>query len=258
MATTLLYNSGTTSQPSPLVGTERVLMDGGGALISEGTTSQIAAAPLPVSSPLTAHAGGGQTLAKLLSVGFNKVTVVATTNDSVQLPASQTGREVTVVNATATQMAIYGNAVDNAQINQYGAGNPYYLPGGNVATFVCTDTGDWFTTSQFSTVAAGAVLSATGAGFSNALGLVTDINTIGSAISGAGVLLPPELSAPAGSQITIINQSVNTITVYSADSTIDATTGTTGVTLTAAHRGAIFYKNAALKWISALFGAVSS
>lgn len=71
-------------------------------------------APAPLSSGadtvtggLTAHAGGGQALATALPSQFNIVTTVATSGDSVILPAVSAGAHCLVRNSGANSTAVW-------------------------------------------------------------------------------------------------------------------------------------------------------
>src|ERR1035438_880355 len=59
-----------------------------------------------VSSGITALAGGGQPGATLLSQVISLVSIVATAGDSVILPVSSPGMELTVINGGANTLAI--------------------------------------------------------------------------------------------------------------------------------------------------------
>src|SRR6202011_1897052 len=56
----------------------------------------------PAVDNITAHAGGTQALGTKLTGILNRVTTVATATDSVLLPASGAGLELTVINAATT------------------------------------------------------------------------------------------------------------------------------------------------------------
>ena len=76
-----------------------------------------AAGSMPVFGPnqdtLTAHSGGGQTNALALTGIMNRITTVAAGNDSVVLPVSLAGMEITVINAAASNsMNVFPNAAE--------------------------------------------------------------------------------------------------------------------------------------------------
>jgi len=91
---------------------------------------------------LTAHAGGGQGAATQLPALLNRVTTVATAADSVGLPASRSGMNVTVTNAAASNSVNVFPASGEA-INALGANAAFALAAGKTATFYCYTAGQW-------------------------------------------------------------------------------------------------------------------
>lgn len=57
---------------------------------------------------LTAHAGGGNANALLLTSWMNTVTTVATAADSVMLPPGYGGAEIVVINHGANSLQVFG------------------------------------------------------------------------------------------------------------------------------------------------------
>lgn len=108
---------------------------------------------------ITAHAGGGQASATQLTKSYNVITVVATAGDSVKLPASGMGLEVSVVNASATAaMAVFpstGDQIDGGAVNA-----SVTIPVGGTATFQSVNAGNWYTIDPV-VVSSGAGLSVT-------------------------------------------------------------------------------------------------
>jgi len=92
---------------------------------------------------LTAYAGGGQGSATALGVGYNRVTTVATANDSVILPSNAVvgGALVTVKNAGAESLDIFPQS--GGSINALGANTAYALASGAVARFVSSSATTW-------------------------------------------------------------------------------------------------------------------
>lgn len=90
---------------------------------------------------VTAHAGGGQASAVPITAMITRVTTVATAGDSVVLPASATGLEITVANAASNSMNVFPAGTD--QVNSLGASTAYALAGGKTATFFCANSGQW-------------------------------------------------------------------------------------------------------------------
>ena len=91
---------------------------------------------------LTAKAGGGQGSATPLPAVINRVTTVASANDSVLLPAAAPGLQITVTNAAATNSAnVFPGTGD--QINSLGANAAFALAAGKTVTFFSTVAGQW-------------------------------------------------------------------------------------------------------------------
>jgi hypothetical protein len=93
---------------------------------------------------LTALAGGGQTGATLLSKTFNRITTVASSGDSVVLPAAAPGLTITVKNAAATNSTNVYPAVGDA-INALSANAAFALAAGKSAQFTSYVAGTWDT-----------------------------------------------------------------------------------------------------------------
>ena len=91
---------------------------------------------------ITAHAGGGQASAVPLTAMMNRITTVATAGDSVVLPASYPGLNLTVINAAAVNACNVFPAGTDA-INALGASTAFSLAAGKTAEFYCTNTGQW-------------------------------------------------------------------------------------------------------------------
>ena len=91
---------------------------------------------------IVAHAGGGQGSATALPAMTNRITTVASANDSVVLPASVAGMQLVVVNSTATNAAaVFPAGTD--QINALGASTAFSLAAGKTAEFYCVTAGQW-------------------------------------------------------------------------------------------------------------------
>lgn len=69
-------------------------------------------ATISSASGLTAHSGGTQAAALQLTTAINNVTTVAAAGDSVVLPTSAAGMEITVTNSGANSMQVYGKGAD--------------------------------------------------------------------------------------------------------------------------------------------------
>ena len=92
---------------------------------------------------LTAHAGGGQASATALTAMINRVTTVASANDSVVLPATTIpGLVIYVANAAASNsMNVF--PVSGDAINALGANAAFAIAANKTATFVCANAGQW-------------------------------------------------------------------------------------------------------------------
>lgn len=93
---------------------------------------------------LTALAGGGQAGATQLFYGMNRVTVVATANDSVQLPAAVSGTVVYVKNADAADsMQVFGKSGRTDTINGTAGNVGVAQAAGVTAAYICMVDGAW-------------------------------------------------------------------------------------------------------------------
>ena len=83
--------------------------DGNGMFMVSPNFQSLNASPslLPNQQGLTALAGGGQTDATQLNPGTNVVSVVATANDSAQLPADIQGQTVVVTNTSGNSLNVF-------------------------------------------------------------------------------------------------------------------------------------------------------
>lgn len=106
-----------------------------------------------VTDAITAAAGGGQPNAVLLTSSINRVTVVASVNDSVKLPpcvagagagmANTVGVPVWVVNADAADsMNVFPSTGDRINLLTVTTGQ-IAVAAGKSALFVCTVAGTW-------------------------------------------------------------------------------------------------------------------
>lgn len=90
---------------------------------------------------LTAHAGGGQASALLLTAQYNRVDTVTTAADSVKLPPpSYIGQEIEVVNnAAANSMQVFGSGTDT--INGVATGTGVAQAAGKFAMYKASSVG---------------------------------------------------------------------------------------------------------------------
>ena len=95
----------------------------------------------PAVSALTAHSGGGQTSALALTKAVNNITTVAAAGDSVRLPASAAGLEITVTNSGANSMQVYGAGTDT--INGIATGTGVAQLPGQTVVYTAAVAGNW-------------------------------------------------------------------------------------------------------------------
>lgn len=90
---------------------------------------------------ITAHAGGGQANAVLLTAAFNRVTTVATGGDSVRLPPAVPGATCVVFNRGAQSMNVF--PATGQSINALSPNSALAVAAGAGARFVCVAAGIW-------------------------------------------------------------------------------------------------------------------
>lgn len=91
---------------------------------------------------VTAHAGGGQALATTLTATINRVTAVASANDSVKLsPSSATNVLQIVINDGANAAQLFGAGADT--INGAASGTGISLAAGKIGIFLSPSAGVW-------------------------------------------------------------------------------------------------------------------
>ena len=117
-----------------------------GKWYSNGTAEGYSGSFLTQSSVdnLTAHAGGGQGSATLLTAMMNRVTTVASANDSVILPTSANGMSLTIINAAATNSMNLFPATGET-INSLGANAAFAVAAGKTVEAYCCTAGQWHT-----------------------------------------------------------------------------------------------------------------
>jgi len=103
---------------------------------------------------ITALAGGGQTGATQLTAQFNKVSTVASGNDSVMLPAvtatpnklGAIGSQIIVRNAGANSLQVFGSGTDT--INDVATATGVAVGAGKTAVFIAHSyngtVGNWY------------------------------------------------------------------------------------------------------------------
>jgi hypothetical protein len=92
---------------------------------------------------LTAHAGGGQNLAPIISALISRFTTVATLGDSTTLPVGVAGMNITIINAGANTLNVFPDT--GSTINALGANAAFALTAGKTVVFATTHAGAWYT-----------------------------------------------------------------------------------------------------------------
>ena len=204
---------------------------------------------------ITAHAGGSQTNATPLTTQFNIVATVASTGDSVKLPAASPGLEVTIINTSAKTLAIFPTT--GGAINGGSANASVNLPAGGSATYRTLDSTNWYgsggpsafsglTVNGYTTyypqvlAAAGATQGAAGA-ISNSVVIVTVT------ASTEGVRLP---AAATGLEIRVHVPGTVGAKVYPASGAKINALSTNTSLLSAAGKADIFFARDTTRWVT--------
>jgi hypothetical protein len=90
---------------------------------------------------ITASATQTQGGATALTTDINRITVVATADDAVKLPAATAGRQVTVINTVNEQVGVFPASGD--AINALGANTVSPLAALTTRTYTCAVAGTW-------------------------------------------------------------------------------------------------------------------
>jgi hypothetical protein len=90
---------------------------------------------------ITASATQTQGGATALTTDINRITVVATADDAVKLPAATAGRQVTVINTVNEQAGVFPASGD--AINALGADTVSPLAALTTRTYTCAVAGTW-------------------------------------------------------------------------------------------------------------------
>ena len=106
-----------------------------------GTQPALTASPFAAATGLTAKAGGGQSGATALTGNVNKVTTVASANDSVLLPPAVVGRRVSVRNGAANSLNAFPQSGE--AINEGAANAAFAVTAGKTAIFEAVASGLW-------------------------------------------------------------------------------------------------------------------
>ena len=93
---------------------------------------------------ITASTTHTQAGAYQLTAQVSRVATVASTGDAVGLPTAAVGKQLTVINAGANAMQVYGNAVTTTDtINGTAGATGISQPAGSEYTYDCTTSGAW-------------------------------------------------------------------------------------------------------------------
>jgi hypothetical protein len=94
-----------------------------------------------VTNAITASATQTQAGATALTTDINRITVVATADDAVKLPAATAGRQVTVINTVATQAGVFPASGD--AINALAVDTVSPLAASTTRIYTCAVAGTW-------------------------------------------------------------------------------------------------------------------
>lgn len=110
-----------------------------------GTLAQLGGVAIPdVTNGITATASGTQVTSLILSTKWNRITTVASGNDSVRLPPAIAALTIVVVNAAASNSAKIWPSPGDA-INALGADAALTLAANKLIEFRCLNDGQWHT-----------------------------------------------------------------------------------------------------------------
>ena len=204
---------------------------------------------------ITAHAGGGQTNALQLTSEINRITTVATTGDSVRLPASFAGADIMVINHGLLPIQVFGAGTDT--IDDVATATGVSQMANSTVLYFCTTAGAWYTEG----LAGGFVRGYSLQTFSSAViaanvgatqGTGTPITAMQNQVSAAGanysVTLPP---SAVGMEITVHNVSGVALAVFPAvGDAINALAANAALSF-GANTSTSFYCNVAGQWYTA-------
>lgn len=176
---------------------------------------------LGASDGLVAHAGGGQALALPLPSEFNRIITVATSGDSVVLPASAPGLDIVVINHGANPLQVYGLGTDT--IDDVAAATGVSQMQNSMVFYTCITAGAWYTEGlatgfggpglqTFSSVDNLVAHAGGGQGAATPLTQMQNRITTVATIADSGVLP----ASKSGMQIVVINAGANSVNVFPA------------------------------------------
>lgn len=185
------------------------------------------------SNAVTAHAGGTQALAVALTGQVNRISVCATAADSVKLPPSRAGLDITVINDGAASAQVFGAGTDT--INSVATATGVAQAAGTIVTYRCTAAGNWRSNAPTGVSGVGAAYKiargVTALDGSNPTPVTTGLSTVVAAIVSLEGTAAPGLGT---STLTVdsTNYSTGALSVYAwkptsiSNPTLIASTGT--------------------------------
>jgi len=181
---------------------------------------------------LTAHAGGGQTSALALTGRYNDVTTVATQGDSVALPASAVGAQVTIANHGANAMQVFGAGTDT--INSIATATGLSHGVNQIATYTCSVVGNWEV--QFAAQSQAGLVALAGSADVIPPHVAATYVITKAGVDGA-TLAAPTATTDDGLIITVTSNTANAHTI-TATGLLQCGTASVNVATFAAHAGA--------------------
>jgi hypothetical protein len=163
---------------------------------------------------VVAHSGGTQAAATAIVTQTTRVITVAAVGDSVRLPVSAPGMELTLINHGANAMQVFGAGTDT--INDVATATGVSQMAGSVVIYTCTTAGAWYTeglatgySGSFQTISAtDAITAHAGGGQGSAVQLTTMLNRV-TVVGTAADSVKLPLAAP-GMSITVTNATAST------------------------------------------------
>ncbi len=208
---------------------------------------------------ITANAGGGQSGATALTKSYNVVTTVASVGDSIKLPASGGGSEITVVNIGSNALAVFpslGDQIDGGAVN---ASVP--IPVGGTATYQSVNSGNWYTIDPV-VVTSGAGLSVTYSPGETVLSNtgVTSFSTGSTGLSSSStgsVTLSGQLNLASGGTNASLTATAGGVVYSGATALAITAAGTSGQILVSNGSGAPTWSNASGVSITSVTGTAN-
>lgn len=180
---------------------------------------------------ITAHSGGTQAGAVALTAMINRVSTVAAQGDSVALPASAVGLEITVLNRGANPLQVFGAGTDT--INGIATATGISQGVNTTVTYTCNVAGNWEAPLSDLWSQTPVALTTNGAIPPH----VAHTYVITKAGVLADTLAAPTATTDDGIQITITSDTANAHTL-TATGLLDTGTASVNVATFAAQKGA--------------------